>query len=110
MDTHQWKLKFYRNHDGIVPFIEWLEGLDGTIQRRIITRIERLRFGNFGDRKHVGEGVFELRFVFGSGYRIYFGLIGNTIILLLCGGDKSSQNRDITQAKIFLKQYKENLS
>lgn len=61
----------------------------------------------FGDVKFVGEGVLELRFRFGAGYRIYFTEIGNTTILLLCGGDKSSQTRDIERAKRYWLTYKE---
>ena len=78
-------------------------------QDRIQERLTRLAGGNFGDWKSVGEGIFESRFHFGAGYRIYFGIVGNTIVLLLCGGDKSSQMRDIERAKTYWQNYKETL-
>ena len=64
--------------------------------------------GNFGNSRSVGSGVYELRLHFGSGYRIYFGEVGDTVVLLLCGGDKSSQARDIRRAKTYWLDYKEN--
>ena len=63
--------------------------------------------GNFGDCKPVGEGISEIRLDFGAGYRIYFGEVKNTIILLLCGGNKSTQTRDIGRAKTYWQEYKE---
>lgn len=66
-----------------------------------------MKYGNFGDYQSVGDGVFELRLHFGAGYRIYFGVVDNTIVLLLCGGDKSSQARDIVRAKVYWLEYKE---
>jgi putative addiction module killer protein len=81
-------------------FDEWLKGLrDRGAASRIIDRIERLAEANFGDCRSVGNGVSELRFKFGPGYRIYFRRTGDTIVILLCGGDKSSQRRDIAKAK-----------
>lgn len=68
-------------------------------ERRIRKRLLRIENGNLGDYKSVGDGVFELRFFFSSGYRVYFGFDGETIVLLLCGGDKSSQAKDIKKAK-----------
>ncbi|MDH3605173.1 MAG: type II toxin-antitoxin system RelE/ParE family toxin, partial [Candidatus Tectomicrobia bacterium] len=71
------------------------------------SRLRRVRLGNLGDHRSVGEGVFELRLDFGPGYRIYFARIGNEVILLLSGGDKSTQTRDIAQAKLYFSDYKD---
>ena len=79
-------------------FDEWLSGLaDQKAQEKIASRIERL--GNPGDAKPVGAGVSEMRVPHGPGYRVYFKQTNKTIILLLCGGDKSTQDRDIKRAK-----------
>ena len=81
-------------------FLEWRAGLrDSVARKRIGARIDRLSFGNFGDVKPVGEVVNELRIDFGPGYRIYFVQRGDVLVVLLCGGDKSSQVRDIVEAK-----------
>jgi len=96
----------YRDATGKEPFNIWLNGLrDPKTRRRILQRLWRLESGNFGDCKPVGGGVSELRFFFGPGYRVYFGQDGNTIIILLCGGDKGSQRRDIRQAQAYWKEY-----
>jgi len=81
-------------------FRSWIKGLrDRRAQERIAQRIARLSGGLFGDAKPVGEGVMELRIDHGPGYRIYFTRRGPIVILLLCGGDKGSQKRDIARAK-----------
>jgi putative addiction module killer protein len=99
----------YKKPDGEEPFTEWLDGLrDKTIRRRILLRVYRLEQGNFGDCKPVGEGVSELRMFFGSGYRVYFAQRGDDLVILLCGGDKSSQDNDIEQAKSYWKRYQGN--
>jgi putative addiction module killer protein len=69
-------------------------------------RVARLALGNFGDSKPVGDEVFELRLAFGPGFRIYYGLEGKRIVVLLCGGDKRSQAADIGAAKAHWKEYK----
>lgn len=80
-------------------FADWLSGLKDVQGRgRILKRLDRVAKGNFGDVEPVGEGVSELRFMFGPGYRVYFVQRGETIIVLLCGGDKGSQDRDIKRA------------
>ncbi len=102
------ELQIYRTPNGRALFIQWLESIrDLKTQTRIQARLDRLETGNLGDCKSVGEGVFELRLQFGPGYRIYFGEVGQTIVLLLCGGDKSSQVRDIEWAKFHWREYKE---
>ena len=101
------ELRLYATQSGREPYTEWFESQDRTIRDRIQARIDRIESGNLGDYKSVGDGVFELRFHFGSGYRVYFGEVGNTIVLLLCGGDKSSQDGDIKQAKAYWQAYKE---
>lgn len=81
-------------------FADWLAGLRDTAGRaRIIKRLVRLADGQFGDVKPVGGGVYELRMFFGPGYRVYFMKNGDLVILLLAGGDKNSQSRDIERAK-----------
>ena len=81
-------------------FAEWLSNLvDQKALAKIVSRIERLGLGNAGDVKPVGEGVSEMRVSYGPGYRVYFKQTGKSIVLLLCGGDKSTQDKDIKRAK-----------
>ena len=80
-------------------FLHWLENLrDERAQARIATRIERAEEGNFGDHKSVGQGVSEMRVHVGKGYRVYYTIRGNAAVILLCGGGKSSQRREIERA------------
>ncbi len=92
-------VKIYHDANGREPLTDWLDQLDEPTQLRIAKRIRRLETGHFGDQKALSGGLFELRFFFGPGYRVYFGKDGGTIILLLCGGDKDSQTRDVERAK-----------
>ncbi|MFA4893922.1 type II toxin-antitoxin system RelE/ParE family toxin [Brevundimonas sp.] len=89
-------------------FAGWLDGLgDRRAAARIIVRIERLGFGQLGDHKSVGGGVTELRIDYGPGYRVYLLRRGGRLIVLLCGGDKSSQARDIAAAHAMAAAFKE---
>ncbi len=83
-------------------FNRWFKKLPKPIKLRITQRLERIKDGNLGDNKWFGD-IGEFRFFFGSGYRIYYTIQGNQIILLLCGGDKSSQSNDIQKAREILK-------
>jgi putative addiction module killer protein len=81
-------------------FIKWLKNLnDNNAKFRIYQRISRLANGNPGDVKPIGEGCSEMRIDYGPGYRIYYKDTGKEIIVLLCGGDKASQSKDIEKAK-----------
>ena len=91
---------------GSVPFSDWLAALSDSRTVGIVrARLNRLRLGNFGDSKSVGGGVMELRVDFGPGYRIYFGRKGSTIVVLLCGGDKKTQAKDIAVARKYWREY-----
>lgn len=80
-------------------FARWIDGLsDLRARARVLARIERLAMGNPGDAKPVGEGVSEMRIDYGPGYRVYFKRRGRTLVILLAGGDKSTQARDIRTA------------
>lgn len=96
----------YRRPEGRVPFQDWILALkDSDIRARINARIDRLMLGNFGDCKPVGASVFELRLHFGPGYRIYFGVEKRSLVILLMGGDKWSQERDILKAQGYWQDY-----
>ncbi|WP_374634495.1 type II toxin-antitoxin system RelE/ParE family toxin [Ferrovibrio sp.] len=96
----------YQDADGREPFTSWLGGLrDHKARRAILMRLGRLEQGLYGDCAPVGDGVSELRIFLGPGYRVYFGETGGHIVILLCGGDKASQTRDIKAAKGFWQEY-----
>jgi len=89
-------------------FSRWIEALrDRQARARIQARMRRLSLGNPGDVKPVGEGISEMRIDHGPGYRVYFMRRGPVIVVLLCGGDKGSQDRDISLAKAIAGQWKE---
>ena len=105
------KVIIYQDPSGKESFTNWLKKLrDPSSRRRILSRLHRIENGNYGDNKSVGNGVRELRFFFGAGYRVYFGEDGDTLVILLCGGDKDSQSRDIEKAKNYFSFAKNRMS
>jgi len=99
----------FRANAGHAPFEVWLDDLnDKRAIARVLARLARVRQGNLGDCKPVGEGVSELRVDYGPGYRIYFGQQDRALIVLLCGGDKRTQERDIRLAKQYWHEFKAN--
>ena len=97
----------YVTADGKNPFRAWLTSLTAAVRARIQARVLRFEMGNLGDHKNVGAGVWEARLMFGPGYRVYFGKDGDSIVVLLIGGDKGSQARDISRAQAFWHDYVE---
>jgi putative addiction module killer protein len=105
--TQPREIERYVTADGQIPFDNWFDSIRVSKTQTIISkRLDRVRMGNLGDYRSVGGGVFELRIDYGPGYRIYFGQVGTTIVLLLCGGDKSSQIKDIRQAQEYWRDYR----
>jgi len=100
------RIEYYYAPDGGIPFREWFGGLkDDKVRLAIDRRLIRVEQGLLGDCRSLGHGVFELRIDLGPGYRIYFGQQGRIVILLLCGGDKKSQEKDIKNAYIHWEDY-----
>ena len=106
VEAYEYHVIIYEDASGREPFFEWLTGLDRSIRARILTRLDRVEQGNFGDHKQISEGLFELRLHFGAGYRVYFGKERDSIILLLSGGSKASQRKDIKRVQQFWVDYK----
>ena len=101
------ELRYYQTATEERPFVEWLQALkDRQARTRVEARLARVAAGNLGDIETVGEGVMELRIDWGPGYRVYFSRLGQVIVLLLCGGDKRTQQKDIERAKDYFKDYK----
>lgn len=105
--TVQYVIREYITCAGVNPFRKWLKKLDSSVQARVQARILRAEMGNLGDHKSVGDGVCEFRLDFGKGCRIYYGMDGTSIILLLIGGNKETQRGDIRRAKDYWRQYRE---
>lgn len=106
MEATPLQVVFYETQSGRIPFDEWLESLrDKRTKTVITTRIRRIRLGNLGNYRSVGQGVCEFKIDYGPGYRIYFGQVGNTIVVILCGGDKNTQQQDILKAQKYWSDY-----
>lgn len=102
----EYNIEIYQTDTGKRPFSLWLHNIkDHKTKAKIRLRLDRLEMGNFGQCKSVGNGIYELKIDFGPGYRIYFGKVGLKCVLLLLGGDKSSQDSDILKAKLYFKDY-----
>ncbi|MEB3178336.1 MAG: type II toxin-antitoxin system RelE/ParE family toxin [Nostocaceae cyanobacterium] len=111
MEAQPREIQNYQTADGRTPFAEWLDSLrDIQAIDKIEKRLKRVQLGNIGNYRSVGEGVCELKIDYGPGYRVYFGQIGSVIILLLCGGDKSTQEKDILKAKEYWRDYEKRAS
>ena len=100
------EIRPYSTLGGKIPFKEWMAKIKDRRTRQIIlSRLTSLRSGHYGNCRHLGEGMLELKIHFGPGYRVYFIEVKNTIIVLLLGGDKSSQSKDIELARNYSKDY-----
>ncbi len=100
-------LREYLDETGRTPFGRWFDDLDGTAAAKVTTALARIEQGNFSRVKGVGAGVFESTIDFGPGYRIYFGKDGDTLVILLAGGTKKRQPRDIAVTKERWANYKQ---
>jgi putative addiction module killer protein len=98
--TSNVRIDIYKTANGKEPYVEWLESLDRAVRARIKARLTRIQeTSNLGIHEPVGDGIFELKFDFGPGYRVYFGFKTDTFLILLFGGNKKGQQRDIDKAK-----------
>ena len=100
------ELRYYLNGDGESPFEQWFSALDAQAAAKVAVALARIELGNLSNVKPVGEGVLEYRIDWGPGYRVYFGRDGNVLVILLTGGTKKRQQRDIDTAKALWTDYK----
>jgi len=102
-----YSVEIFKTATGKMPFKKWINDLaDMRARVAIEMRIDRLSLGNLGQSKSLGGGLHELKVDVGPGYRVYFGRVGQQVILLLCAGDKKSQQKDIDKAREYLEDYK----
>lgn len=100
-------IREYVDREGRKPFADWFDDLNPPAAAKVTVAIARMEAGNLSNTKGVGEGVFEYKIDFGPGYRVYFGKDGETIVILLAGGTKKRQQRDIADAKERWQDYKD---
>ena len=103
-----YKIEYLITPTGKAPIIDWLNSLDNSTRKRITQRILRLEDGNFGDSKKLSNDISELRFTIGKGYRVYYTVINNIVVLLINAGDKSQQSKDILKAQKLLNEWRSN--
>jgi putative addiction module killer protein len=101
------ELRYYLTETGVSPFEEWFASLDPVARARVTAALARIEQGNLSNVKSVGQGVLEYRIDFGPGYRVYLGRDGDTLVILLTGGTKKRQQRDIRNAADFWTAYKQ---
>jgi len=101
------EIRYYVAADGRQPFAEWFADLEPVARAKVTRAIARLEQGNVSNVKSVGEGVLEVRIDFGPGYRVYFGRDGEALVILLTGGTKKRQQRDIDAAHAYWRDYKQ---
>jgi putative addiction module killer protein len=102
---------FLELENGKCPYLDWEQKLDKQVRGEVRVRINRLRLGNFGDCKTIKgtTGLYELRIHLGAGHRLYFGKAHDKLVIVLCGGSKRSQERDIEKAKEYWRLYKSSI-
>jgi putative addiction module killer protein len=100
------ELRYYLASDGKSPFEQWFTELDAAAAAKVSVALARLEQGNLSNAKGVGEGVLEYRIDWGPGYRVYFGRDGEVLVILLTGGTKKRQQRDIDTAKALWSDYR----
>jgi putative addiction module killer protein len=106
VEAFQRELQFYETENGVAPAKNWLDAREDTEEYgAIMVGLEKVKQGNFGDHRSLGNGVSELRIDFGLGYRVYYGQLGRELVILLVVGSKQSQDRDIKTAKQYWKQF-----
>jgi len=101
------ELRYYLASDGESPFEDWFSGLDAAAGAKVAVALARLEQGNLSNVRGVGEGVLEYKIDWGPGYRVYFGRDGDLVVILLAGGTKRRQEKDIEAAKVYWKDYKQ---
>ena len=106
--SERYKIEHYKDDNGKDIYKEWLKNLrDQQGKAAIFRAVDRMEDGNFGEHRFCRDGVWELVINHGPGYRVYYSVIGTLLVLLLCGGSKRSQDRDIGRAVAYLRKYKE---